>query len=45
MAIKADTLDDALAINSSHCGNETAISTQSGATARKFENGVEVGYH
>jgi len=41
----ADTLDDALAINSNRCGNETAISTQSGVTARKFEKGVEVGYH
>ena len=42
--IKADTLDDALAIINEHkYGNGTAIFTQSGATARKFEREVEVG--
>ncbi len=42
--IKADTLDDALAIvNSNPYGNGTALFTQSGATARKFENEVNVG--
>ncbi|KAK7694789.1 hypothetical protein QCA50_001977 [Cerrena zonata] len=42
--VPADTLDDALAIiNSNPYGNGTAIFTQSGATARKFENEVEVG--
>ena len=39
-----DTLDDALAIvNENKYGNGTAIFTQSGATARKFEREVEVG--
>ncbi|TFK83657.1 methylmalonate-semialdehyde dehydrogenase [Polyporus arcularius HHB13444] len=42
--ITADTLDDALAIiNENKYGNGTAIFTQSGATARKFEREVEVG--
>ena len=42
--IEADTLDDALSvINSNPYGNGTAIFTQSGATARKFEHEVEVG--
>ncbi|CCM05185.1 uncharacterized protein FIBRA_07394 [Fibroporia radiculosa] len=44
VVLKADTLDDALAIiNSNPYGNGTAIFTQSGATARKFEREVEVG--
>ncbi|KAI0830727.1 methylmalonate-semialdehyde dehydrogenase [Trametes gibbosa] len=44
IVIKADTLDDALAIvNKNPYGNGTAIFTQSGATARKFEREVEVG--
>ncbi|KAI0639817.1 methylmalonate-semialdehyde dehydrogenase [Trametes polyzona] len=44
IVIKADTLDDALAIiNENKYGNGTAIFTQSGATARKFEREVEVG--
>jgi len=44
IAIPADTLDDALAIiNANPYGNGTAIFTQSGATARKFENEVGVG--
>lgn len=44
IVVPADTLDDALAIiNSNPYGNGTAIFTQSGATARKFENEVEVG--
>ncbi|KZP02465.1 Aldedh-domain-containing protein [Athelia psychrophila] len=42
--IEADTLDDALEIiNANKYGNGTAIFTQSGATARKFESEVEVG--
>ncbi len=44
IVIEADTLDDALSvINSNPYGNGTAIFTQSGATARKFEHEVEVG--
>ncbi|KAL4069733.1 Aldehyde/histidinol dehydrogenase [Scleroderma yunnanense] len=42
--ISADTLDDALdIINANPYGNGTAIFTQSGATARKFESEVNVG--
>ena len=44
VVIQADTLDDALdIINANKYGNGTAIFTQSGATARKFENEVNVG--
>lgn len=44
IVIKADTLDDALSIiNENKYGNGTAIFTNSGATARKFEREVEVG--
>ena len=44
VVIKADTLDDALAVvNENKYGNGTAIFTQSGATARKFEREVQVG--
>ena len=44
VVIPADTLDDALTIiNSNKYGNGTAIFTQSGATARKFEVEVAVG--
>ena len=44
VVIPADTLDDALdIINTNKYGNGTAIFTQSGATARKFEVEVEVG--
>ena len=44
IVVPADTLDDALAIiNENKYGNGTAIFTQSGATARKFEVEVEVG--
>ncbi|KAI0076238.1 methylmalonate-semialdehyde dehydrogenase [Panus rudis PR-1116 ss-1] len=44
IVVTADTLDDALSIiNANPYGNGTAIFTQSGATARKFENEVEVG--
>lgn len=44
VVLQADTLDDALAIvNENPYGNGTAIFTQSGATARKFEREVEVG--
>ncbi|KAK7059137.1 hypothetical protein VNI00_001763 [Paramarasmius palmivorus] len=42
--IKADTLDDAVEIiNANKYGNGTAIFTQSGATARRFETEVNVG--
>lgn len=44
VVISADTLDDALdIINTNKYGNGTAIFTQSGATARKFESEVNVG--
>lgn len=44
VVIKAETLDEALEIvNSNQYGNGTAIFTQSGATARKFEREVNVG--
>ncbi len=44
MVLTADTLDDALdIINANKYGNGTAIFTQSGPTARKFEHEVEVG--
>lgn len=42
--VKAATLDDAIElINKNKYGNGTAIFTQSGATARKFERTVEAG--
>ena len=44
VVLKAETLDDALEIiNNNRYGNGTAIFTQSGATARKFESEVNVG--
>ncbi len=44
IVINADTLDDALDIvNANPYGNGTAIFTQSGASARKFEHEVNVG--
>ena len=44
VVLTADTLDDAIdIINANPYGNGTAIFTQSGATARKFEHEVEVG--
>ncbi|KAH7104235.1 methylmalonate-semialdehyde dehydrogenase [Auriculariales sp. MPI-PUGE-AT-0066] len=44
VCLTAPTLDDALElINSNPFGNGTAIFTQSGATARRFENEVNVG--
>lgn len=44
MVVSADTLDDALDIvNANKYGNGAAIFTQSGASARKFENEVNVG--
>jgi len=44
IVIEANTLDDALSIiNANPYGNGTAIFTQSGATAQKFEHEVEVG--
>ncbi|EGO05182.1 hypothetical protein SERLA73DRAFT_118737 [Serpula lacrymans var. lacrymans S7.3] len=44
VVLTADTLDDALdIINANKYGNGTAIFTQSGATARKFEHEVNVG--
>ena len=42
--LQAETLDDAIEIiNANKYGNGTAIFTQSGATARKFECEVNVG--
>jgi malonate-semialdehyde dehydrogenase (acetylating)/methylmalonate-semialdehyde dehydrogenase len=42
--IAIDTLDEALSIiNANKYGNGTAIFTQSGSTARKFETEVNVG--
>jgi len=42
--VKADTLDHAIQIiNANRYGNGTAIFTQSGATARKFEKEVDAG--
>jgi len=42
--MQAKSLDDAMdIINANKYGNGTAIFTQSGATARKFENEVNVG--
>jgi malonate-semialdehyde dehydrogenase (acetylating)/methylmalonate-semialdehyde dehydrogenase len=44
VVINSPTLDDALEIvNGNKYGNGTAIFTQSGATARKFEGAVNVG--
>lgn len=44
VVLTADTLDDAIAIvNANKYGNGTAIFTQSGATARKYEREIEVG--
>jgi len=44
ITMSVDSLDDALdIINSNRYGNGTAIFTQSGSTARKFENLVNVG--
>ncbi|KIP11418.1 hypothetical protein PHLGIDRAFT_83453 [Phlebiopsis gigantea 11061_1 CR5-6] len=44
IVVPADTLDDAIDIvNANKYGNGTAIFTQSGATARKYETHVEVG--
>ena len=44
IVITTETLDEALSIvNENPYGNGTAIFTQSGATARKFEREVNVG--
>jgi acyl-CoA reductase-like NAD-dependent aldehyde dehydrogenase len=44
VVVRADTLDEAIeVINNNKYGNGTAIFTQSGATARKFESEVQVG--
>ena len=44
VVIRAATLDEAIhCVNSSPYGNGTAIFTNSGAAARRFEEGVEVG--
>ena len=44
VVLTADTLDDAIdIINVNPYGNGTAIFTQSGATARKFEHDVNIG--
>ena len=42
--VNVDTLDDAIAlVNANPYGNGTGIFTQSGATARKFQNEIDVG--
>lgn len=44
VVLKADTLDEGIRIiNQNRYGNGTAIFTQSGATARKFEHNVNIG--
>jgi acyl-CoA reductase-like NAD-dependent aldehyde dehydrogenase len=44
IVLKVDTLDEGVQIiNQNRYGNGTAIFTQSGATARKFENDVNIG--
>ncbi|KAI9513043.1 methylmalonate-semialdehyde dehydrogenase [Russula earlei] len=44
IVLKADTLDEGIkVINQNRYGNGTAIFTQSGATARKFEQDVNIG--
>jgi hypothetical protein len=44
IVLKADTLDEGIQIiNQNRYGNGTAIFTQSGATARKFEHDVNIG--
>eukprot|EP00698_Gefionella_okellyi_P013677 TRINITY_DN3763_c0_g1_i1.p1 TRINITY_DN3763_c0_g1~~TRINITY_DN3763_c0_g1_i1.p1 ORF type:complete len:705 (-),score=165.84 TRINITY_DN3763_c0_g1_i1:76-2190(-) len=44
VAMNADSLDEAMTvINNNPYGNGTAIFTQDGATARKFQHGIDVG--
>jgi malonate-semialdehyde dehydrogenase (acetylating)/methylmalonate-semialdehyde dehydrogenase len=44
IVLKANTLDEGIqVINQNRYGNGTAIFTQSGATARKFEHDVNIG--
>ena len=44
VVLRAETLDDAIAlVNRNPYGNGTAIFTESGAAARKFENEIQVG--
>jgi malonate-semialdehyde dehydrogenase (acetylating) / methylmalonate-semialdehyde dehydrogenase len=44
IVLKAETLDEGIhIINQNRYGNGTAIFTQSGATARKFEHDVNIG--
>jgi acyl-CoA reductase-like NAD-dependent aldehyde dehydrogenase len=44
VVLKADTLDEGIQIiNQNRYGNGAAIFTQSGATARKFEQDVNIG--
>jgi len=44
VCLKADTLDDAIQmVNSNPYGNGTAIFTQSGALARKYQHEIDVG--
>lgn len=44
VALNVDTLDDAIdVINNNPYGNGTAIFTNSGATARKFQTQIDVG--
>ena len=43
-SMQADTLDDAIAlVNANEHGNGTALFTRSGAAARRFQAGVDVG--
>ncbi|MYM88704.1 CoA-acylating methylmalonate-semialdehyde dehydrogenase [Rugamonas sp. FT82W] len=44
IVVEADTLDDAIAlVNANPNGNGTALFTQSGAAARKFQEDIDVG--
>jgi len=44
VCMEADSLDEAMTIiNNNQYGNGTAIFTQSGATARKFQHEIDVG--
>ena len=44
MCLEVDTLDDAIElVNNNHWGNGTAIFTNSGAAARKYQHEIEAG--
>ena len=44
IVVEVDTLDDAIAlVNANPNGNGTALFTQSGAAARKFQEDIDVG--